>query len=189
MNTTPSPEHYYHHRGALMGGGREEGEAEAAAFYARQQQQQLLAAGGAAAQAVQGFVVNAGGGGGGGGGDGGMETLAVAGNNVMMMMRVESEAHLPPTKRQCNNTTRVRVAAYPRLQQQLEIMLKGNGSQDRQVLVLLRQLRFLEESVGAGGKPPYTPETLESVLLDALAMAEVGLPPGGGGGLGGGQNT
>ena len=169
-----------------MGGGREKGEAEAAAFYARQQQQQqqqqqLLTAGGAAAQLSQGFVVD------GGGGEGGREKLAVVGNNVMMMMRVESEAHLPPTKRQCNNTTRVRVAVYPRLQQQLEVMLKGNGSQDGKVLVLLRQLRFLEESVGAGGKPPYTPETLECVLLDALAMEEVGLPPRRGSGGQGGQ--
>lgn len=167
-----------------MGGGREKGDAEAAAFYAQQQQlqqQQLLAARGAAGQPVQGFVVN------GGGGEGGGEKLAVAGNNVMMMMRVESEAHLPPTKRQCNNTTRVRVGVYPRLQQQLEVMLKENGSQDGKVLVLLRQLRFLEESVGAGGEPPYTPEMLEGVLLDALAMAEVGLLPGGGNGGGGGQ--
>ncbi len=149
MTTVSPQQHYYHHRGGLIAGGREADEAEAAAFYARQMLVGEVVPGIPTAAPVP-------------------PTAALPPNGEMM--RVESEAHLPPTKRQCNNVTRVRIGVYVRLKEQVEGMLKG-GAQDPAVLVLLRQLRYLEESVGAGRKPPYTPETVESVLLEALSSS------------------
>jgi hypothetical protein len=158
---SPPGQHYYHHRGSLIGGRRDEAEAEAAASYAQQQNALESASSGQERLAAASASENA---------------AAIAGNNVMMMMRVESEAHLPPTKRQCNLNSRVRVAAYPHLQRRLEVMLSNPGREEPQVLTLLRQLRFLEENVGPASKPCYTPETLENVLLRSLSTAAEGSP-------------
>jgi hypothetical protein len=84
----------------------------------------------------------------------------------MLMLRVESESAFPPApKKQCVTTaTLVRIGLYPRLKARIEQMLKGQ-MQEPAVLVLLRQLRFLEGQQQVA----LAPEQIEAVLLDTLS--------------------
>ncbi len=85
------------------------------------------------------------------------------------MQRVESEGAFPPApKKQCVTTpTLVRIGLYPRLKARIELMLKG-GVQEQAVLVLLRQLRFLEHQ-SQQQAAALAPEHLEAILLDTVS--------------------
>lgn len=101
-------------------------------------------------------------------------------------LRVESECLFPPAcKKQCVTTTTaippgrapVRMGRYPRLKARVELMLKGGVTQEHAVLILLRQLRFLEGQQQQTATTSLAPEHIEAILLDTDGLEIV--PMGG----------